>query len=42
MDASPAGKDERPPERIMQHYGPATWNPHEVIYGVREPNYNLN
>ncbi|NWQ95935.1 ENR1 protein, partial [Burhinus bistriatus] len=36
------GKDEWPPERIIQHYGPATWNPNEVISGAREPVYNLN
>ena len=36
------GKDEWPPERIIQHYGPATWNPNELISGAREPIYNLN
>ncbi|NXB06480.1 ENR1 protein, partial [Cnemophilus loriae] len=27
---------------IIQHYGPATWNPNELISGAREPIYNLN
>ncbi|NXQ36183.1 ENR1 protein, partial [Alaudala cheleensis] len=36
------GKDEWPPERIIHHFGPATWNPHELISGSREPIYNLN
>ncbi|NXQ19529.1 ENR1 protein, partial [Peucedramus taeniatus] len=36
------GEDEWPPERIIQHYGPATWNPNELISGAREPIYNLN
>jgi len=36
------GSDEWPPERIIQHYGPATWNPNEPISGAREPIYNLN
>ncbi|NWV15277.1 ENR1 protein, partial [Ptilonorhynchus violaceus] len=36
------GKDEWPPEQIIQHYGPATWNPNELISGAREPIYNLN
>ncbi|NXC00898.1 ENR1 protein, partial [Orthonyx spaldingii] len=34
--------DEWPPEQIIQHYGPATWNPNELISGAREPVYNLN
>ncbi|NXI71885.1 ENR1 protein, partial [Anseranas semipalmata] len=37
-----SGKDEWPPERIIQHYGPATWNPNEVFSGAQEPIYNLN
>ncbi|NXE75355.1 ENR1 protein, partial [Cochlearius cochlearius] len=36
------GDNEWPPERVIQHYGPATWNPHEPISGAREPIYNLN
>ncbi|NXG40270.1 ENR1 protein, partial [Dromaius novaehollandiae] len=36
------GNNEWPPERIIQHYGPATWNPNEPISGAREPIYNLN
>ncbi|NXH64362.1 ENR1 protein, partial [Rhabdornis inornatus] len=36
------GKDEWPPERIIQYYGPATWNPNELISGAREPIYDLN
>ncbi|XP_034627589.1 endogenous retrovirus group 3 member 1 Env polyprotein-like [Trachemys scripta elegans] len=36
------GAQEWPPERIIQHYGPATWNPNEWISGAREPIYNLN
>ncbi|NWH44266.1 ENR1 protein, partial [Fregata magnificens] len=36
------GKDNWPPQRIIQHYGPATWNPDEVISSAREPVYNLN
>ncbi|NXQ96732.1 ENR1 protein, partial [Sagittarius serpentarius] len=36
------GQDEWPPERIIQHYGPATWNPNELRSGAREPIYNLN
>ncbi|NXH43869.1 ENR1 protein, partial [Dicaeum eximium] len=36
------GKDEWPPERITQHYGPPMWNPHELISGAREPSYNFN
>ncbi|NXQ19771.1 ENR1 protein, partial [Peucedramus taeniatus] len=35
------GKDEWPPERIIQHYGP-TWIPNELISDAREPIYNLN
>ncbi|XP_064364897.1 endogenous retrovirus group 3 member 1 Env polyprotein-like [Dromaius novaehollandiae] len=35
------GNNEWPPERIVQHYGPATWNPNELISGAREPIYNL-
>ncbi|NXR70729.1 ENR1 protein, partial [Rhadina sibilatrix] len=49
IDASLAGgstqkwrKDEWPPERIIQHYGPDTWSPNELISGAREPIYNLN
>ena len=34
-------KNERSPEQIIKHYGPATWNPHEPISGAREPIYNL-
>ncbi|NXE30833.1 ENR1 protein, partial [Ardeotis kori] len=30
------------PQRIIQHYGPATWNPNELISGAREPVYSLN
>ncbi|XP_030432327.1 uncharacterized protein LOC115658016 [Gopherus evgoodei] len=33
---------EWPPERIIEHYGPATWNPNELLSGAREPTYNLN
>ncbi|NXE29763.1 ENR1 protein, partial [Ardeotis kori] len=36
------GKNEWPPERVIQHYGPATWNPNDLITGAREPIYNLN
>ncbi|XP_062431044.1 endogenous retrovirus group V member 2 Env polyprotein-like [Rhea pennata] len=36
------GENEWPPERIIQHYGPATWNPNGPISGAREPIYNLN
>ncbi|NWR25545.1 ENR1 protein, partial [Emberiza fucata] len=36
------GKDEWPPERIIQHYGPAIWNLNELISGARKPIYNLN
>ncbi|NXG77090.1 ENR1 protein, partial [Baryphthengus martii] len=36
------GKDVWTPQRIIQHYGPATWNPNEWISGAREPIYNLN
>nr|XP_012964127.2 uncharacterized protein LOC106020099 [Anas platyrhynchos]XP_012964128.2 uncharacterized protein LOC106020099 [Anas platyrhynchos] len=36
------GENEWPPERIIQHYGPATWNPNEVVSGAQEPIYNLN
>ncbi|NWX66485.1 ENR1 protein, partial [Promerops cafer] len=49
IDASLAGgstqkwrKDEWPPERIIQLYGPATRNPNELVSGAREPVYNLN
>ena len=30
------------PQRIIQYYRPATWNPNELINGAREPIYNLN
>ncbi|XP_039383120.1 uncharacterized protein LOC120399180 [Mauremys reevesii] len=36
------GTQEWPPERIIEHYGPATWNPNELVTGAREPIYNLN
>ncbi|NXW39056.1 ENR1 protein, partial [Phaetusa simplex] len=36
------GKDDWPPQRIIEHYGPATWNPNEWISGALEPIYNLN
>ncbi|KAG6938119.1 endogenous retrovirus group 3 member 1, partial [Chelydra serpentina] len=36
------GAREWPPERIIKHYGPATWNPSELVTGAREPIYNLN
>ncbi|NWH99618.1 ENR1 protein, partial [Tichodroma muraria] len=36
------GKDEWPPERIIQQYGPAPGNPNELISGAREPIYDLN
>ncbi|NXV39578.1 ENR1 protein, partial [Rissa tridactyla] len=36
------GKDDWSPQQIIEHYGPATWNPHEWISGAREPIYNLN
>jgi len=36
------GSDDWPPERIMQLYGPVTWNPSETISGARELIYNLN
>ncbi|XP_064032420.1 uncharacterized protein LOC135192963 [Pogoniulus pusillus] len=36
------GKDDWTPQRIIEYYGPATWNPHEWISGAREPIYNLN
>ncbi|NXW50092.1 ENR1 protein, partial [Nyctiprogne leucopyga] len=32
--------DEWTPQRIIQHYGPATWNPNEWVSGA--PIYNLN
>ncbi|NXJ50327.1 ENR1 protein, partial [Spizaetus tyrannus] len=36
------GENEWPPKRIIEHYGPATWNPNEPKAGAREPIYNLN
>ncbi|NWW87440.1 ENR1 protein, partial [Rhynochetos jubatus] len=36
------GKDERPPKCIIQHYGPATWNPSKLVSSARESVYNLN
>lgn len=36
------GTDEWTPERIIQHYDPASWNPHEPISGARGPIFNLN
>ncbi|XP_032867588.2 uncharacterized protein LOC116965925 [Tyto alba] len=36
------GKDEWTPQRIIQHYGPATWNLNEWVRSAREPIYNLN
>ncbi|PKU31315.1 envelope protein syncytin-mar1 [Limosa lapponica baueri] len=36
------GKDDWPPQRIIKHYGPATWIPNELTSCVREPIYNLN
>lgn len=36
------GNDKWTPQRIIRHYGPATWNPSEWISGAREPIYNLN
>lgn len=30
------------PQHIIQHNGPATWNPNKIIYGARQPIYNLN
>ncbi|NXV22851.1 ENR1 protein, partial [Cepphus grylle] len=36
------GKFDWPPQRIIEHYRPATWNPHEWISSAREPIYNLN
>ncbi|NXY51632.1 ENR1 protein, partial [Ceuthmochares aereus] len=36
------GENEWPPARIIEHYGPATWNPREPILGAREPIHNLN
>jgi len=33
---------EWPPERIVQHYGPVSWNPKEPTAGAREPIYELN
>ena len=36
------GHDERPPERVMQHYGAAPWSPSQLVSGAREPAYNLN
>ncbi|NWY06475.1 ENR1 protein, partial [Nothoprocta ornata] len=36
------GENDWPPERIIKHYGPATWNPNEPISGAREPIYKLN
>ncbi|KAG6929754.1 endogenous retrovirus group 3 member 1 [Chelydra serpentina] len=36
------GAQEWPPERIIEYYGPATWNPSELVSGAREPIYNLN
>ncbi|NWT29304.1 ENR1 protein, partial [Cardinalis cardinalis] len=35
-------KDEWPPERIIQHYRPATRNPNELVSAAREPICNLN
>ncbi|NWX24613.1 ENR1 protein, partial [Aegotheles bennettii] len=36
------GKDEWTPQQIIKHYGPATWDPSELVEGVREPIHNLN
>ncbi|NXJ47192.1 ENR1 protein, partial [Spizaetus tyrannus] len=36
------GKNEWTAQHIIQHYGPATWNPNEWVSGAREPIYNLN
>ncbi|NXW97179.1 ENR1 protein, partial [Larus smithsonianus] len=37
------GKDDcPPPQRTIEHYGPATRNPNERISGAREPIYNQN
>ena len=36
------GKDERPPEQILQHHGAAPGNPNEFISGAREPIYHFN
>ncbi|NXO53019.1 ENR1 protein, partial [Aramus guarauna] len=36
------GKDEWTPQRIVEHYGPATWNSNEWVSSDREPIYNLN
>lgn len=36
------GKDGWPLQRIIQHYGPVTWNPSEAISGAQEPVDNLN
>lgn len=36
------GKDEWTPQWIIEHYGPATWNPNKLLSGAREPMYNLN
>uniref|UniRef100_A0A670IND5 Uncharacterized protein n=1 Tax=Podarcis muralis TaxID=64176 RepID=A0A670IND5_PODMU len=36
------GKNQWPPERILAHYAPASWNRREKISGARGPIYNLN
>ena len=36
------GEDEWPPERIVQHYDPATWDQHELIAGMRSSGYLTN
>lgn len=36
------GKDKWTPQRIIQYYGPAMWNPREIFHGARELIYNLN
>lgn len=36
------GKNQWPPERILAHYAPASWNQGEKISGARGPIYNLN
>ncbi|CAI5789316.1 Hypothetical predicted protein [Podarcis lilfordi] len=36
------GKNQWPPERILAHYAPASWNRGEKISGARGPIYNLN
>ncbi|NXM00133.1 ENR1 protein, partial [Tyrannus savana] len=35
-------ENEWTPQRIIEHYGPDTWNPHKLIHGARKSIHNLN